>query len=189
MKRIVRLTERDLSRIVRRVINENNDPFSSMYGKTVIFEPTGDVDDMSVFLGYKFEGHVWNGSELDDEYMSEIDADTWEGLKTETIKGSITKITPMTDNVLKIDISPLATNFKEWRKDIYILYECNSNEYEITFGFHSFTKGSFFSDKSFRGKYTNTQLSNYLNTHLPCGGFDLSKSDSMDDEDFGDTLS
>jgi len=24
---------------------------------------------------------------------------------------------------------------------------------------------------------------------LPCGGFDLSKSDSMDDEDFGDTLS
>jgi len=187
MKRIIRLTENDLSRIVRRVINENNDPFSSMYGKRAIFEPTGDEDDI-VIKSTDYED-TWNGSELNNEPMDEDDESLWESAKSDDIKGTITKIYPMTQDALRIEITPLSTVVGEYRQNIDIIYYCGSNEFEISFNFYHYGGYTFFSDKKFRGVYTCDQFSEYLNNHLPCGGFDLSKSDSMDDEDFGDTLS
>jgi hypothetical protein len=187
MKRIIRLTERDLSRIVKRVINENNDPFSSMYGKKAIFEPTGDIDDIVVKSSdYKDE---WNGFALDNESMTGLDKSLWESVKSDAIKGTITKITPFTQDALRIEITPLKTVVDEYKQNIDIIYDCGSNEFDISFNFYHYGGYTFFSDKYFRGVYTCDQFSEYLNNHLPCGGFDLSKSDSMDDEDFGDTLS
>lgn len=186
-KKIIRLTERDLTRIVRRVINENNDPFSSMYGKKAIFEPTGDIDDIVIkSFDYKDE---WNGFELENESMSSFDEELWESSKLDSIKGTIKKITPVTQDSLRIEIAPLNTSIREYRQDIVIYYDCGSNEFDILFNFYKYGGDSFFSEKQFRGTYTCDQFSEYLNNHLPCGGFDLSKSDSMDDEDFGDTLS
>ena len=186
-KKIIRLTESDLSRIVRRVINENNDPFSSMYGKKAIFEPTGDIDDIVVKSSdYRDE---WHGFALENESMSSFDEELWEASKSDAMKGTIEKITPVTQDSLRIKIVPLNTSLREYRQDIVIYYDCGSNEFDILFNFYKYGGDSFFSEKQFRGTYTCDQFSEYLNNHLPCGGFDLSKSDSMDDEDFGDTLS
>jgi len=186
MKRIIRLTESDLARIVRRVINENNDPFSSMYGKTVIFKPTGDIDDIVV--------DEWDGSALDNEPMDEKDERIWNKIKSDTIKGTITEIEVTTQNKLSIYITPLDSLFGEYRDNINVYFTCGSNEFVIEFNLNKYApllpRGyTFFSDKNFKGTYTCDKFSEYLNNHLPCGGFDLSKTDSMDDEDFGDTLS
>jgi hypothetical protein len=189
MKRIIRLTERDLSRIVKRVINESTPPkinFSDLIGKTVVFKLTNPKVAMR---GDRGEVDEWTTNELDTQ-LDGRDSYIWNEIKNKDIKGEITDFRIITgDDVVYVEIKQYNNGNMFDVNGFY--YECGSETFSLS-GYlkTSIYKGNgFWNGKFVNGEWTNNMLAEKLENRLPCGGFDLSKSDSMDDDDIEDTLS
>ena len=189
MKRIVRLTERDLSRIVKRVINESKPPkinFSDLIGKTVVFKLT---NPRVVMRGDRREVDEWTTNELDTQ-LDGRDSYIWDEIKNKDIKGEITDFRVITgDDVVYVGIKKYDNGNMFSVGGFY--YECGSKTFSLSGELKDsiFNEKGFWNGKSVYGEWTNNMLAEILENRLPCGGFDLSKSDSMDDDDIEDTLS
>ena len=180
MKRIVRLTERDLSRIVKRVINESKPPkinFSDLIGKTVVFKLTNP----RVVMGVGREVDEWTTNELDTQ-LDGRDSYIWDEIKNKDIKGEITDFRIITgDDVVYVEIKKYDNGNMFDVNGFY--YECGSETFSLSGNLKNsiFNGKGFWNGKSVYGEWTNNMLAEKLENRLPCGGFDLSKSDSMDD--------
>jgi len=189
MKKIIRLTERDLTRIVNRVINESTPPkidFSDLIGKTVLFKLT---NPKVVMMGDRGEVDEWTTHELDTQ-LDRRDSYIWDEIKNKDIKGEIIDFRTLSgDDVVYVGIKKYDNGNMFTVGGFH--YKCGSKTFELSGGLKNSISNEegFWNGKSVDGNWTNNMLAEILDNRLPCGGFDLSKSDSMDDDDIEDILS
>jgi hypothetical protein len=179
MKKIIRLTESDLARIVKRIINESTPPdkvkFDDLIGKTVKF-----VADPELTVYINEEGKEYTKESFENEPFGDYsDSTFWDYFNNSEVKGIIKDMHSIsTGEAVFIDITDLGGyNILSTS----IIYECGTKRFEIELKISKNLKG-FFSGGKIIIFATNKKLSENLENRLPCGNFDFAMNKSNNND-------
>lgn len=181
MKKVIRLTERDLTRIVRRVIKESSPSsvnFNDLIGKTVKFTT---IPSETIWFNSEFDEYTEESFKL--QPLSNEDRIVWDEYKKPyTIKGRIKSIRVQTAGEgVEITLNDLQGNSMKYLGTEGIFYSCDEEIFYLNYRQTS-TDDTFFSDGIFRYYFSNEKLSENLQNRLPCGNIDfvMNKSNNND---------
>jgi hypothetical protein len=181
MKKIIRLTESDLARIVKRIIKESNPQnvnFDDLIGKTVKFTA---IPSLTTWINSEYEEYTEES--FDIEPLSNEDRIVWNGLKNfYDIKGRIKSIRVQTAGEgVEITLNDLQGNSTQYFGGEGMFYSCDEETFNFDYRQTS-TDDTFFSDGIFRYYFSNKKLSENLENRLPCGNFDFAMNKSNNND-------
>jgi len=181
--------------VIKPLISEDNInelKFNDLVGKTVSFKP------VSFEVRQLKDGEVFP-SETDDEWFEDDlktlvgqDKRAYDEIMSTNLNGKITNVRTLGDIIvfgmeqiqnghpmIKDNYDPLT---KKYGSNVNgVSYECGSNVFTANGLSVSGNSTSFFKNKYVIITYTNAKLKDNLESRIPCGGFDLSKNQNMDD--------
>lgn len=179
MKKIIRLTESDLARIVKRVIKESspqNVNFDDLIGKTVKFTT---IPSETIWFNSEFDEYTEESFEL--EPLSQDDMIVWRSYNKEfNLRGKIKNVRVLTGDIgVEIIINNLQGGDLVWSQGLSrITYVCDEEKFSTRLESKELKDDTFFSDGFFEFTLSNKKLSENLQNRLPCGNFDFVMNNS-----------